>query len=788
MIRNNLKTIFRHFWRNKAINTFSILGLSLGLTVFLYVFSYTQYEFSYDKHLKDANKIYRLHVNSSTMQWARSIFVLGDKLCQELPEVEESTSFIYSEDNTIIDPASNFPVNEKYIICIDRSFIEFFGLNLMLGNEKAIEEPNTAIITQEMATKYFGNDDPIGKELEIKSIQYVADLGKYTVVGVVKQLPSNTHFRFNILLSQKGSLDTRVKRLKESMLFGSYTYLKIADSRKINDIETYAIRILENHFSNFNGPPLSSFKHDLQPLVDIHLKSNLGHELKPTNSIKHVFLVFYVGLTILIISLLNFVILHSTQILKRGKEIAFKKVSGANMFSLLKYFTLESFIYTLFSFYAASIIVELIRPLVLRSFNIDIPVIYHNAALFMPIIILAIIIIFIFDLFTMLLIRKINIIDVFKLGVEGKTRGDFIRKTLTTIQFIGAIGLLIFAFSVYKQIEYIQSKDLGFKSKDVIILSNENRTISQESMKQELQKISGVNFVTRCQQYPTYPMNVATFPLPKSEELPVKLTVCDEDYLKVMGIKVLQDFDNNRNAESQGVYINEKLFNAALLAYDNNLDELLSHPYRIEGVINNFHYSSLHSDIEPYFIDIGNENSIYKFILLSIDPKNFNHTINEIKNIWYKHYQNQNFNYTFLDDSISNQYKPETQLLKSVKGIIAIILIIISMGLWGTISLIMKNRRLEIGIRKTLGASFSSLIKRYIFSFSVTVIIAFFIASPIMYFIIKNWYADFQYKTNIQLYEFIIPGLIILVYSWVVTIWKIFKSVKENPIESLRYE
>lgn len=554
----NLKLIFRYFIRNKIVSIFSIIGLSLGFAVFLYIFTYISFENSYDKHLKDYDKIYRLHVNANTIQWARSLLFLGDVLQQKNYGITEITSFLYSEQNTIIDPHQKITVEVKHIMCVDSNFFDFFGYTLINGRKQDFGLPNTAIITTDFAKRFFGNENPIGKELDVKTIQYCSSVGKFTIVGLINEPVENTHFIFSILLSQKGNLDTRIKNLKETAGFGSYTYIKLNNRTEVEPVEKYIQQILEENQSKFWGPPLSSFTHSLQPLGDIYRKSNLGHELKPTNSGNLLLILGSVGILIMVISLINFVILHSTRIISRGKEIAFRKISGANFSSFIGYFSLESFIYTLISIHFAAVFIELFRPLIKRHFEIDFPLIYGNIAAFLIIATLIVFTIIVFNLFILLFIRRIKIIDTFKLGAVSNTGGELFRRVLTIVQIACAIGLLIFTIALNKQLNYLQTKNLGFKSDNILVLSCQNNITSQDPFLIDLQSVSSVSSVSRCQQYPGYPMNIMGFPLPNGEGLPVKLTTVDENYFKTMGLEVINQFEYADTRTEPGIYINEK--------------------------------------------------------------------------------------------------------------------------------------------------------------------------------------------------------------------------------------
>jgi len=790
MIIYNLKLIFRHFLRNKTVSLFSILGLSLGFAVFLYVFMYIRFENSYDKHLKDFDKTYRLHVNANTIQWARSLFFLGSSLQQKYAGIDDVTSFLYSEQNTIVDPQLNIPIEVKHIMCVDSNFIDFYGFTLISGRKQDIGLPNTAIVTTDFAAKYFGNENPIGKELDVKSIQYSSPLGRFTIVGLIEKPAANTHFTFSVLLSQKGNLDARIKFLKESAGCGSYTYLKINNRNDVARVEQYIQEILEENQANFWGPPLSSFIHRLQPVGDIYRKSNLGHELKPTNSGKLIFILGSVGVLILIISLVNFIILHSTRIMNRGKEIAFRKISGANNISLIKYFCLESFIYSIISIYLATVFIELIRPLVKRYFEIDFPLIYGNITTFLFVILLIIFTIFIFNLFILFLIRKIRVINAFKLGMVSNTGGEFFRKILTIIQLACATGLLIFTIAVNKQLNYLQNKNLGFNSDNILVLTCQDNNTSQDPFLIDLQTIPSVANVSRCQQYPGYPMNIMGFPLPTGEGFPVKLTTVDENYFNTMGLEIIKQFDYPDQRTEPGIYINEKMYNTLFVAFNNDLDRLLTHPFNVKilGVFKDFHFASLHSEIEPFFFFNGKTDTKYRFILISINPVNLKSTLKEIEYKWNKYYPEQHFDYFFLNDKLNNQYKSEFMVFLAIKSVIAIMLVVLSMGLIGTISFAMDRRQREIAVRKIMGASIKSLLKKYVFKFTSTVIISFVLIMPVMYFVLEKWYSNFKYHTPIQYSEFFLGGIFILIYTWIIIIWIILKNIRKNPVESLRYE
>lgn len=232
------------------------------------------------------------------------------------------------------------------------------------------------------------------------------------------------------------------------------------------------------------------------------------------------------------------------------------------------------------------------------------------------------------------------------------------------------------------------------------------------------------------------------------------------------------------------------MYNTLLEAFNNDLDRLLSYSFNVKimGVVKDFHFASLHSEVEPFFFFTGKVDTKYKFFLISIIPTNLKSTLKEIENKWNKYYPDQHFDFFFLNDKLNNQYKSELMLFKAIKSVIVIMLFLISMGLIGTISFTMNRRQREIAMHKIMGASTIILLKKYVFKFSSTVIIAFIIIIPIMYYILELWYSNFRYHADIQFVEFVLGWLIILFYTWAIIIWIIQRSIRRNPVESLRYE
>lgn len=785
MYRNNLKLIISHFLRNGLSSAVSVIGLGIGLALSLVLFIYVQHEVSYDKQLKDVNKMYRVYLNSSAMQLARSLLVIGDELVERSPYVDASTSFLYSAKGVLKNEKDGVMVSENDIMAVDSNFMEFFGVELVNGNPGAMNEPNTAFITEDIAAKYFGKQNPIGKALDMESIQYNENMGVYTIAGVVKNPPSNIHFKYAILLSQEGDLKARIDRLKVSKLFGSYTYIKVNSPNKLSTIKGDMQAIISEKLANTRGPSASGLPHDLQPVTDIHLKSSLAHELKPVSSPSHLLLIFSVGIIILFVSLLNFIILHSSKMLKRGKEIAIKRLCGANSISLLKYFVVESIFYSLLSLIISVLILELSRPYLNRFIQVDIPLHFSSSFSIITIALILLLSVFMYNVFAILLIRKLNFLDTLKLGVGGKSKGNRVRRILTVVQFSWAIGLLVFSYSVYQQLSYIQSKDLGFKSSSMLILKNPDRRKSQISLKNELLTVAGVKGVCRCNQYPSYPMNGTTIPLPGEAEVSAKLTICDEDFVKTMGVEVIEILnDTSRNC----ILVNQRLAKIMKEAYNNDWDRVLA-PFVPAGIIKDFHITSLRSGMEPFFLNvIATPDRPFSYMLISYDKVNMSQTIDNVRQIWTKFYQSKPFDYIFIEDALSQQYKAEKQALNVIIIILMVIFVIIGMGLLGTVSIMLKNRKKEIGIRKLMGASDLSLLTSEIKRISMIIVLALLIATPLTYLLVEKWLMNFHYNTGVNPWIFLASGAAALLFSWIIIIWMVLRAVRVNTVECLRYE
>jgi putative ABC transport system permease protein len=798
MLKNYLKVILRNLKEQKGYSFINIASLAIGLSCCLLIMLYIRHEFSYDKYHNNAQYIYRVvreHQGEPTW-YNSSEHPLAASLKEDFPEVVKATRVKKNDEVGVVEHESK-RFNEAGIYFVDQDFLDIFTFPLLSGDvHTALKEPFSVLITQEMAEKYLGNEEPVGKILRIKE-WYGEKKYDYKIRGVLENIPENSHFRFDFLVSYN-TLYTLKREGKDSVETWSYyepkTYILLES--QADPIE------LEGKFPDFlrkyKGEESASEKLHLQPLTGIHLGGNLRFELETNSDMKYIYLFSAIAVFIMLIACLNYINLSVARSAKRAVEVGMRKVVGANKAQLVRQFLVESIAFSVLALMISFLLVDLVLSgfcsLIERNLTLSLSQDLNMVLVFLG---LAVFIGFLSGSYPAFFISSFHPIKVIKgtLIIGSKSSAVF-RNSLVVVQFAVSIILIVCTFVIHNQLSYIRNRNLGFDREQIVTVytMDENLKRNPEPLKKELLKNPGISGVSASLDLPITVRRTSTVEWDEQGERrksEIYFTFVDYDYFKVYEMEVVkgrsfsEDFPRDK---VQAVIINETA--ARNLGWEEPVGRRVysqGREFTVIGMIKDFHFQSLHRRIDPLFF-LFYEGRGLDFFSIKVSPSNIPSTIGFIEEKWRRFSPEFPFQYTFLDERVDKTYKAEQRLGQSFNIFTFIALSIACMGLIGLASFISEQKRKEIGIRKVLGADIKSIIVLLAREYVKCIAVAAVIAWPIGYFVMSRWLQNFVYRTSIGIEIFILSGLVAFVFALLTVSYQSIKAAVANPADSLRYE
>lgn len=802
MLFNYLKIVWRNISRDKSTSTINIAGLVLGITSFLLTFIWVYHQYSFDSFHEKGNQIYRVtstEVNSSGVDYlAVTPPALGPELKEQLPEIDQVTR-VDRNDAVVLRGDNRF--NEDNILLVDPDFLSMFDFKLLSGSQAtALEDPFSIVLSQEMASKYFSNVNPIGQTIKLFLYDRDGQGVDYTVTGVIENPPANSHIQYTFLASFS-TIETTFADILEQrgwLLNNFYTYILTRDDASTPaSIEAKIAGITASYFNEAEQGVATSFS--LQLLSEIYLHSNLDDDVPFIGDYTYVLIVISIGLFVLFLAVVNYINMTTTKLIDKVKSLVVRKVNGAKKSQLMAQIITETLVYVIISFVLAAFLIEILSPLISpligeqaiqTSFLSSIP---YGLVIVLLIGIVA-------GTISGILISKIDIVK----GLKGRfilnKSTTYLRKVLVTFQFSITAVLLIGIFFVSDQMDFIKNKALGFSEEQLVVLKvNGSGEVFQNynAFEQGLLQQAAVENVARSntslangldRMDVEFESATGQFISATAEELGV-----DYRYLSTYGIDLSagRNFNVGLASDStQAVIINE----AAVQAYGWETNEaaigkrvrFLERESTVIGVVQNFHTNSLHHEVPPVFLFIL-ENAASR-ITVKMSTSSTDEAISFLQAEWSGYFPNSLFDFAFVDAQVENQYRFEARFTSLFRVFSILSLFIACTGLFGLANFSIKKRTKEIGIRKVLGASISRILAMTVKEFLTLIVIANLVALPIIYLIVQKWLQLFAYKTDISFVNFAIGVLLILVISFSVVIYHSLKAALINPVDSLRSE
>jgi len=807
MIKNYLRIAFRNITKYKSFSIINIVGLAVGIACCIAIVLFVRDELSYGRFNKHADQIYRIHFhaffNRKDVNLAVSAAPLEPTLLRDFPEVVSATRIA----------KFGFPVlrygdkafSEEKFFWADSTFFDVFTVHFLEGDPKtALTQPNTVVITEGMARKYFGSENPVGKILNMDR------RSDYIVTGVVDGFPRNSHFQFDFL----GSLTTIPDSRNQVWLSNNYyTYVML---RKGTDPSTFEKK-MNDDLKRYIGPQLkaatgvtyqqfeshgNTIGFYLQPLTSIHLYSHLDYEIEPNSDISYVYIFSAIAIAILLIACINFMNLSTARSERRGKEVGIRKTLGSNRGRLVLQFMAESVIMSLLAVFLAIGLVELFLPLFNDISGKELSLGLFSNLYTIPLLVFTGAIVGVLaGSYPSFYLSSFMPGQILKADGWKGSRKSVLRSTLVVSQFVVSIALFVSTLVIYEQLQYIQNKNLGFDKEQVVIINRTDDIGAQmDSFKHELLGNPSVISVSNSTAIPGNQNSDNVF-MPEggtsSDAQSVRTMACDYGFATTYKLQLTEGrfFSRDHPSDSSGVVLNQAAEKALRLQdpvgkYLENVP-VAGGPvqkYEIIGVVKDFNYQSLHQRIRPLVIFMFQSGGFGKFVAVRIAPGDVPGTISFLEDTWKKYAGNEAFNYDFLDQNLLHLYRADIRTSR-IAGIFSILAIFIAcLGLLGLAAFTTEQRTKEIGIRKVLGASVLEVVALLSAQFVKWVLIANVIAWPLAYFVMNKWLQNFAYRTDMSLWIFVVSGTMALVIALLTVSSHATKAATANPVESLRYE
>jgi putative ABC transport system permease protein len=766
----------------------------------LYIFD----EVSYDKHHKDKNQLYRVALEVNGEKWAGSPAPFAQGLKNDFAEIEQVARFIKfpNIDKMLLKNQKNnrqfYETNGYYV---DADFFKLFTYDFKHGNQNALNQPNTLVISETVANKLFGNDNPIDKIINVE-IPY----GKldYTVKGVFKNTQHKSHINAHFFLSmENGDIGQWVKQQtnwNNNSIF--HTYLKLKSGTNVAAFEAKLTPFLQRN----GGADLKAAKVSktlfLQPVQDIYLKSAIGYEVSANGSMIYLYIFGAIAAFLLLIACINFMNLSTARSEKRAKEVGVRKAMGAKKASLVWQFLGESLIMSLIALLVSIVLLISILP-AFNAFTQKNIILFQNRALVLWIAGITTLTGLLSGLYPAVYLSSFNSISVLKGKMATGMSALFIRKGLVVFQFAISISLIIVAVVIWQQLNLVRNTDLGFKKSQQLILPFQSRTSATNytALKNEILTQSNVLSATSGSSYPSIDLLEDHLFYAEGKTLNDKVDVgfvrANDDYIETLGYKILygRGLSENMAADSNTIILNEaaikqlgydpKTAVGKKVYYEVNNQQLSK---EIVGIVKNFNYRSLHNAIAPYGIIRLSSDQQPSYFIATIREGNAKNTIAAIEKTWKKINPETPFEFTFLDQEFQKSYEKEERTAGIIAYFTVIAIFVACLGLFGLATFTAEQRTKEIGIRKVLGASVMSITTLLSKDFLKLVLISCLVAFPLGYWAMSKWLQDFSYRIDITWSIFALAGFTTALIALITVSYQALRAALMNPVKSLKAE
>jgi len=802
MLRNYLVVAIRSIIKDKFYSLINVFGLMLGIASCLFITIYIQDEVSFDRFNTKANRIYRvtefIETEGSGERSSSAPFPTGPTLVEEYSNlIESQVRFFDFQSPTLLisEKDSDKEFNEPHVLFVDSTFFHVFDYEVSKGDKAtALQKPNSILLTESAAKRYFGNSDPLGKFLQIEGRQ---DL---MITGVMPDPPRNAHFQFEFLVSFSTLRNFFNGQYPQTWYWNPcWTYVLLKEGVQPAEVENYFPAFIQKYFPEFIR---AEARMELQPLTDIHLTSNLEFELEANSSEENIYVFTIIGGFILFIAGMNFMNLSTARSAKRAKEVGLRKTLGSQRRQLVFQFLLESLIISL----VAIILAVVVAIAGLSSFNVLAEKSVGYEIFLNPIILIALAVIFVIvgigsGLYPALVLSSFVPIKVLKDSQAKGGRGALLRKTLVVVQFSLSIIMIISTVIAINQLNFLRKSDTGFDQDQMLYISALRTPITRTypAFKKELEQRSDVVSMTGVLDVVGSKHQGDNYQFEGMEKSKLFSVIwVNHDFFKTFDLGIIEGRDFKENIttdDTLALIVNEAL----VKQMGWKPAETVGKPFdynqyhgEIVGVVQDFNFVSKHKEIEPLVIQLrsnpGHFNFSLKYVAIKLKTDDLPKTVAAIEAKWKELAPERPFDYFFLDQELDKLYKDEEKLGK-VAGIFSLLAVIVAcLGLFALASFMTEERKKEIGIRKVMGGSVSEIVLLLSTDFSKLIGLAFIIACPIAWYAIQWWLSNFAFHVGINWLVFILVGFVTLLIALLTISYRSLQAAFANPVNTLRHE
>lgn len=794
MFVNYLKTAWRNLLRHKGYAFINIFGLALGLALAILIALYVELELSFDQFHTHYHRIHRVEVNYDNKErfLAFSQTPIGPALVKDYPEIEHYTRFLNMANQVLLYASDDKKYYENNGWWADAQFFQVFSYRFLKGAaESALAEPNSIVLSAELAAKYFGTENPIGKTLRYEN---TIDC---KVTAVVQDCPANSHIQYDFFISYDSYKAIAGNDYLDNWTrIANYTYVIMSEKASLPEVNAKIRSLLQTHL-----PPNIEMPVYLKPLSQIHFSPRVLGEPGPTGDWGRIRFLIMIGAAILILGCINFINLATARSARRAREVGIRKTVGASRAGLMRQFFSESFVVALGALVLAFIIAQLCLPLFNTLLGRQLAWTWQNIPVLLPwILALTLLIGVAAGSYLALFLSSLQPTVALR-STAGRGHQAVIRKLLVVFQFVVSIVLILSTWIIYRQIHFMQNKELGYNHEQILTTTfrrMDAATISKyETLKNELLNHPAVRDASISRFIPSF--NGSSTAIlgwegsAPTDHLLVNLNLIDDRFLETYGIPLLAGRGFSavaRDDTNNYCLINETT--ASRLGWSDPVGKRIAPALFVLGVVKDYHYASLRFGIEPMLLfpmpRTQQASRAYNMLSVKLSGENINDTVKAIKGKYERLFPGDVFEYHFYDESFAWMYRDELRMAQSVAYFTVLAICISLLGLVGLASFMAEQRTKEIGIRKILGSSVAGIVMLLSKEFSKWVMLAALIAWPIGYFIMKNWLQSFAYRSEITAVVFVMTGLGALVLALTTVAYQSIKAALADPVKSLRYE
>ncbi len=783
----------RYFIKNKFSSLLNITGLAIGLTGFTCIMLYVEHELSFDQfHARHAD-IYRVvkdfvNADGSAIPDATTPPALAKALRTELTDVETATRMAPNFGRLYLLQNGDKKFYETELIRVDQQFFDVFDFPFVAGSKgNALDQIHSIILTESIAEKYFGSEDPMGKIIRMN----VNGGTDYQVSGILKDVPANSHFKFDIIIPFESGRDPDIDWQRS----GFYTYARLRPGADAASFASNVSRIVKSHTPN------SIDRYYIQALSDIHLYSHLKLELSPNGDITYIRILVLIGAFILIIACINYVNLVTAKSSERAREVGIRKAIGAVRSHLIRQFLTESFLTVLVSLIFALFISSLVLPLLTPLAGVDLSTLLLTSQVVKWSLPFTVVIAMLAGFYPAIYLSGFQPLKSLRGGFLTSHTGAPLRKALVVFQFTMSAGLIAGMLIISSQLDFMRKKDMGFNEENVLMVPNVRGGIGAQSnvtgaWDEKVRQMPNIINVARADGVlgSNNAVNGVGF-TPTNSHISLNFIRIDYDFIPTMEIALSagRNFSRDFVSDSTAIIINQEAVRqlglkepviGQRIAWDDEAGK--THDVTIVGIAKDFHFTNLHTAISPFgfILEVGNGSNFF----IRVGSTNLASTLANVEQVWSLHNPGKPFEYTFQDQYIADLHLNDERFAKLFSVFTVLAIAIACLGLFGLTAFLAESRTKEIGVRKVLGASVLSILRLLSREYVMMIVMSLVIAFPLAYYLMKSWLQNFAYRIDIGWQVFVFAGVISMVLAVLTISFHAIKVATGNPINSLRSE